>query len=255
MGKYVKQWQAIKAKFEQDANIKRPTETVKKAIIGTVQKSSGLTPVLQEIDDALEKKQRYPLEKALNKYHSVQEPYVAFVRQEMSKYPADQYEDVALAFATYMREMLGIEQKVAADAKALQQEKSGGGAAIEWLFLEADVKGTVEKAKKDFAAFPALEKKFGLLKKAEPALKAAQDYTKAAARTEVNNALAALKDFQVKAVACAKGCDPALADADAKKQPKYITAVQSYQTAMRSLTTSRAATQIKNLEAAQAATA
>lgn len=252
MGKYVSKWQDIKDKFEKSTNLKRPTETVKRAIVGTVQKSSGLTPVLQEIDTALEKKQRYPLEKALNKYHSVQEPYVSFLREEMKKYPADQYENIALAFATFMREMLMIEQDVAADAKALQEQKSPGATGIKWLFLEADVKATIEKAKKDFSPFATLEKRFGLIKKADPAFKAAQDYTKAAARTEVNNALAALKDFQTKALSCANACDAPLKDTDANKQDKYIAAVKSFQKAMQDLRTSRAATQIKNLEAAAA---
>jgi hypothetical protein len=249
LGKYVAEWQKIKANFEAEANMKRPQESVKKAIIGTVQKASGLTPALQEIDTALEKKERVTLERALNKYHSVQEPYVSFVKKEMMTYDSITQEDVVKAYAKFMREMLMIEQKVADEAKALQEAKSPGAAAIQWLFLEADVKGTVEKAKKGLGAFAALEKKYQLVKKADPAIKAAEDYTKAAARTEVANALKALKDFQAKATACAKACDPALKDKDVQKLDAYKTAVTSFQSAMSSLASSRVATQIKNLEA------
>lgn len=252
MGKYVQKWQAIKAEFEKDAEMARPKESVKAGILGTIKKASGLTPVLQEMDTALEKKQRYPLEKALNKYHSVQEPYVGFLREEMKKYLDDPELKIAGAFTKMMREMLALEQEAAADAKKLQEEKSPGGAAIQWLFLEADVKGTIEKAKKDFTPFAALEKKFGLVKKADPAIEAAKEYTKAAARTQMAEALKALKDFQTKALAAATACDKALSDADAKKQEKYIKAVESYKDAMKSLTTSRAAAQIKKLEEALA---
>lgn len=250
MGKYVKQWQAIKAKFEADAKIKRPKETVTKAMLFTVQKASGLTPALEEVDKALEKKERLTLEKAMNKYHLVQEPYVKFVRSEMSKYDPGTDEDVVLAFGTFMRQMLMIEDDISKDAKKLQEDKGGTGTeGIKWLFLEADVKATVEKAKKDFAAFAALEKRFGLIKKADSSIKSAQDYTKAAARTEVANAIKALKDFQVNARSCAKGCDPAIADKEAQKAPKYIESVKSFQKAMNDLAAARAATQLKELEA------
>lgn len=252
MGKYVKQWQAIKAKFEADAKIKRPKESTTKAMLFTVSKASGLTPALEDIDKALDKKERLTLEKAMNKYHQVQEPYVSFVRSEMKKYDPDTDEDVVLAFGTFMREMLGIEIDVAKDAKALQEAKGGTGTdGIKWLFLEADVKATIEKSKKDFAAFAALEKRFNLIKKGDPAIKAAQDYTKAAARTEVANAIKALKDFQVKARDCAKGCDPAINDKEVqlKKNEKYMEAVKSFQKAMNDLASARAATQLKELEA------
>ncbi len=246
----MKEWEAIKQKFETDAGIKRPKESVKKAILGTVQKSSGLTPVLQEVDNALDKKERATLEKAMNKYHTVQEPYVAFVRNEMKTYDATLDEDIVLAFATFMREMLKLEDKMSADAKALQEKKSPGATGITWLFLEADVKGTIEKAKKDFAAFSTLEKKFKLIDNAGPALKAAQEYTKAAARTEVKNALKALKEFQVKARVAANACDAALKDTEAKTKSKYIDSVTSFKSAMNSLSTaSRTTEQIKSLEA------
>ncbi len=250
MGKYVKEWEAIKAKFEASAGIKRPTETVKNAMLGDLKKASGLTPMLQEIDTALEKKQRAPLEKALNRYHNMQEPYVAFLRTEMKKYSPDTDEDIVLAFGNFMREMLGIEDKVSADAKALQEEKSPGATAIKWLFLEADVKGTIDKAKKDFIPYAAFEKRFGLVKKSEPAFESVQKYTKAAARTEVANALKALKEFQANAKACATACNTALHDKEALKVEKYIDAVKSYQSAMSSLATaSRTEAQVKNLEA------
>lgn len=250
MGKYVAEWEKIKKEFETTAGMKRPTETVKKAIIGTVQKSSGLTPALKDVDSALDKKERLTLEKAMNKYHSIQEPYVAFLRKEMSNYNANDHEDVIIAFTTFMRKMLMLEDEMSKDAKKLQEAKSPGATAIKWLFLEADVKGTVEKAKKDFTAFAPLEKRFLLVKKADPAMKAANDYTKAAARTEVANALKSLKEFQTEARKCATACDAALKDKDAQKADKYIDSVKSYQKAMNDLATSRAAIQIKNLETA-----
>ena len=53
MGVYVTRWEQLKKDFEQESNQKRPLETVKKALIGTISKSSGVTPVLKDVDSAL----------------------------------------------------------------------------------------------------------------------------------------------------------------------------------------------------------
>jgi hypothetical protein len=258
MGKYVKDWETLKTNFEANTGKTRPKETVKKAIIGTVQKASGLTPLLKDIDSAIEKKERLNIEKALNKFHSVQESYVMFLQNERKPYLAmtnDGDEDMLKEYGKLISGLLNIEKEVADDAKKVQEQKSGDGASsITWLFLEADVKGTIAKAKKDFTPFAALEKKFNLIKKADPSLAVAQEYTKAAAHTEVAKALAALKDFQIKAAACATACDTALKDKDAVKSQPYINAVKSYQKAMRDLSTAaRIADQIRRLTAMQAA--
>lgn len=54
MGRYVKRWQTITAKFETDAKIKRPRESVTKVVL-TVSKASVLTPALEHIGNALDK--------------------------------------------------------------------------------------------------------------------------------------------------------------------------------------------------------
>ena len=257
MGKYVKKWETLKASFETNTGLARPKETVKKAIIGTVQKASGITPALQAIDNAIEKKERLTLEKALNKYHTVQEPYVAFLREELKQYQplaADPvYENICLEFGKFIRGMLTIEDEAGKEATQLQVSKGGATAGIQFLFLEADVKNTIAKGKKDFTAYANFEKRFNLVKKTDPALAAAQTYTKAAAHTEYKNALDAIKDFQTKALAVASACDVALNDNDVKKKEneKYKDSVDSFKKAWRDLANaSRTADQIRQLTAA-----
>ena len=257
MGKYVKRWDALKQTFVQKTGLARPKETVKSALRGTVEKASGITPALQAVDTALEKKERFTLEKALNKFHSVQEPYVAFLRSELKPYQqqADDpvYEAICLEFTAFIRGMLLIEHDAGEDAKKLQEAKSPGATGVKFLFLESDVKGTIAKGKKDFTPYAALESRLKLLKKTDPALAAAEKYTKAASHTDYKNALAALKEFQSKANDCATACDAALKDADAKKQEKYLEAVQSFKKAWRDLANaSRTTDQLNQLTAAAA---
>jgi hypothetical protein len=53
---YVSRWEKLKKTFET-TGVDRPKLT-KDTIFGTIQKASGITPVLKEIDTAIEKKQR-----------------------------------------------------------------------------------------------------------------------------------------------------------------------------------------------------
>jgi hypothetical protein len=53
MGVYLAEWDKLKKAFETDTNRARPKETVQKALIGTVAKSSGITPALKDVESAL----------------------------------------------------------------------------------------------------------------------------------------------------------------------------------------------------------
>lgn len=255
MGVYLTRWEKLKTDFETNANKKRPLETVKKALVGTIEKSSGITPVVKAIDAALEKKQRVPLEKALNDLMAVRSTYCSFLTKEQTPHLHDPNDPDLTIWTAYRDLIKGIEKLEMDGAEAAKklQETKGAGASITWMGLEGDVKGTVAKAKKDFEKFSAQEKKNGLLKKADGALKAAKAYTEAAARTNFGAAKVALETFKVEAKKCADACATV---AHAEHDGPYKTAVESYEKGMRDLSTaSRIDAQIRNLQnAAQAAT-
>jgi hypothetical protein len=252
MGTYLKRWEHLKAQFEKDAQHPRPNETTKNIILGTVKKPSGLSPVIKDVDTALEKKQRLPIEQALNKLFQVRGIYAMFLTQEQKKFlndPDDPEMTVWIAYKELIFGIQKIEEDASKEAKALQEEK-GDGPAIQWLSLEGDVKGTVDAAKKGFGNFKAQEKKNNLLGKASAAVKAAESYTKAAAHSKVKEAREALELFKKEAKRCADDCEKVLAE----KDQNYKKAIQSFHDAMKALSTlARIDAQIKNLQEAEKA--
>ena len=252
MSDYLKRWEKLKKDFETASGSKRPKETVKKALLGTVQKASGLTPVLKDIDTALSKKQRAPLEQALNKLMVVRSDYGKFLMKEQAQYvnsPDDPDMTIWKAYKDLLFGIQKLEEDAAVDAKKLQETKQTGVTGITWLGLEGDVKGTVADAKKKFTSFADKEKKYNLLKKAEGAVKAAEAYTKTAARTEYTNARKALELFKSEAKKCADECAKVLS---AEKDDNYKKAVRSFHDAMKALSVlARIDQQIRNLAAAE----
>jgi hypothetical protein len=247
MGVYVTRWEKLKKKFETDTQISRPKEAIVKALGVTIEKSSGITPVLKEIDAAIEKKQRLPLEKALNNLFKVRSSYASFLIKEQSL-----YQDDPVIWQGYKNFIMGIqklEEDGAHEAKSLQEAKSTGP-AVTWMGLEGDLKGTLEKAKKDFSSYPLQEIKNGMIKKADPALKAAKAYTEAAAHSNYAAAVKALQDFKVEACKCGDAANKQAG----KETGKYKDALASYGKAMRDLgNAARVDAQIRNLQQAQAA--
>lgn len=247
MGKYVKEWEALKQSFQANTGQKRPKDKVNLGLLA-IEKSSGITPALQTIDTAIDKKERLTLEKALNSYHSVQENYLKLVQKEMKAEPDI---DIQQEYAKFMRALLEIERKAGEDATKVQETKGGAATGIKFLFLEADVKGTIDHAKKSFEPFSKFESKFKLIDKAAPAKAAAKTYTEAAAHTKYQDAINALEDFKTKAKACSVACKKVLDDAEVKKNDGYVEKVKSFEKAMNDLSASaRVAAQIKDLNAA-----
>jgi hypothetical protein len=239
----------LKKNFETTTGAKRPQETVKKALVGTVAKASGITPVLKDVDTAIEKKERKPLEQALNKLMVARSAYCTFLSQEQKKYNPMQDDTQQAVWAAYRDLIMGV-QKIESDAadqaKTLQETK-GAGQAIQFFALEGDVKGTVVAAKKGLAPYAALDKKYNLLKASEGAVRQAEAYTKAAARTQVKEAIAALQSFKDEA----KKCYEALAKVlPLEKDAGFLKALQAYHDAMKALASvGRVDAQIKNLKA------
>jgi hypothetical protein len=251
---YVARWEKLKKDFETAFQAKRPMLKVKDADAGIVTKSSGITPVLKDIDTALQKKERKTLERAINKLMVVRGPYATLLAKEAGKY-SDWNEDlsfqaISTAFRDFMMGLQKLEVDAAADAKKLQETK-GAAAGIEFFALEGDVKGTVSSAKKGLAKFATLEKKHSLLKLSDAAVKQAEIYTKTAARTEVKAAKQALLNFKTEA----KKCADALAKVSKLETDKdFLKALTSYQNAMQALSAmTRVDAQIRNLTAMEQA--
>jgi hypothetical protein len=254
VGAYLKRWEQLKQDFQNTTQKSRPKETTQKLLLGTVQKSSGLTPVLKDVDTALEKKQRVPLEQALNKLFQTRGTYATFLMHEQKQFlndPNDPDLKIWTAYKDFIFGIQKIEEDASKEAKTLQETKGGVAEGITWLSLEGDVKGTVQAAKKGFAAFAAQEKKNNLLSKANGAVKAAETYTKAAARTQLTEARKALELFKQEAKNCADACAKVLS---AEKDEKYKKEVQHFHDAMKALgTAARIDAQIKNLTTAEKA--
>ncbi len=221
---------------------------VKDADAGVVAKSSGITPVLKDIDTALGKKERKTLERAINKLMVVRGPYATLLAKEAGKYSNwgddPSFEGISTAFRAFMMGLQQLEVDAGADAKKLQ-EKKGAAEGIEFFALEGDFKGTVAAAKKEFAKFAALEKKHGLIKAADAAVKQAEIYTKTAARTEVNAARQALVNFKAEAKKCADAWAKVLKLETDKEFLKVLTKQQNAMQAMSNL--ARIDAQIKKL--------
>jgi len=247
---YVARWEQLKKDFEQATGKSRPRETVKKAVLGTIQKASGITPILKDMDTALQKQERTPLEQSLNKLFAARGVYAIFLSKEQSNFLNDPQDPNLLVWTAYRDLIFGmqkIETDAAAEAKTLQEKKNPGKVAIEWLSLEGDLKGTIAAAKKDLALSPDLEKKHGVLKKADAALKDTEAYTKAAARTEYKAARNALVSFKANAKKCASDLAPII-NAE-KSAANFTKAVQKFHDAMKALSAlGRVDAQINNLK-------
>jgi hypothetical protein len=250
---YLARWEKLKTDFEANTGRARPKEETKKFLIGTVQKASGVTPVLKDVDTAIEKKQRTPLEQSLNKLMAIRSSYCTFLTSQQSVFaPGKATEDLAIwtEYRDLIKGLEAIETDASKDAKTLQEEKSPGKQGIMWLSLEGDLKGTVEAAQKQLKPFAALEKKADVLKKANSSIKAAEEYTKAAARTQPTEARQALNKFKTEAAKCADDLDKI---AKAATDVGFKKAVTSFQSAMKALSVAaRVDAQINNLKAMEA---
>ena len=248
MGAYVTRWEQLKQDFETESNQKRPLDTVKNALLGTVAKASGVTPVLKDVDSALQKKERKPLEQAINKLMVQRSSYCTFLAKEQAKY--DHGGDIWMAYQGLIKGLEKIEKDAGDAAKALQEAKSPNQKGIEFFALEGDIKGTIVAAKKSLGPYAALEMKYALLKKSEAAVKLAETYTKTAARTQAKEARQALEAFKI---ACKKCADELANVLAAEKDPGFHKALQAYHGAMKALSTlARVDAQIKNLKAMEA---
>lgn len=227
---YAARWELLKKTFEKNTGLERPKLT-KDTLIGTVQKASGITPVLKDIDTAIAKKQRTPLAQAIAKFMAVRGPYVEILMKETGHLMASNDDELAAAYVKLQSGLQQIAVDASAELKAVQEAKTPNAVAVEFLEIEGDVKATIATAKKDLAPFAALEKKHKVLANADATLKETEKYTKAAARMEYTAAVVALTKFKMAAKKAAE--DLAKVVAAEKSNDKFTTAVQKFQKAMK----------------------
>lgn len=234
----------------------------KTALVAYLKADTGMTPALKDVDAAFGKGHRKAAMQALTRLHGVIEK-AAMQLQKISlaanskaaatkdKAAVNALGEIHMAGFEFKKKLTGFETAVAKKLEALQQAKSPTNAKIDIISLEGDMNGALSKFKTDAKKYPELEKKFKTLNAAKPAEKAMQAYSKAAARTKVSDALAALDDF-FQCVDDLTSHRNAIAKDKSKPDQKYVDAVTSLCDALKTIKSQRGAVSHKNLKALQA---
>ncbi len=173
-----------------------------------------------------------------------------------TKDPADKLkkkmlDDLVETIFTYKQGILKLESTAAKAIETLQVEKSPQGKKIDIISIEGDMKGALEKFKKDVKAFVAEEKFFKAVAKCEALEKTMHAYSKAAARTEVKAALTALDQFFVAIGEIVKVSNSLDRSKPAPPAP-YKKAIESFCKALDTIKKQRGEVSHKNLKALEA---
>jgi hypothetical protein len=181
-------------------------DDVRKGIIELVKRDTGLTPALKVVDAAFAKRHRATVMKALTKVHTViEENTKVFQRAAVPAMNAandafgtgayDALNDIAMCIKDFNGKVIKLETDIAKELEDLQEAKGTTGVKVEIISLEGDMKGAVEKFKKDIKNFKDLEKKFKVMDKVDKMAETMRTYSDAAARTQVTEARKALEKF------------------------------------------------------------
>jgi hypothetical protein len=244
---FVADWEQLKKGFDTAAKAVQNPNDAERAFLAVMAKPTGLTPTLKDVDSAFAKGYRKPANEALLKFYAKREPLALLLAKVMPKLDDDQLLQAAMKMNSGLP---ALEKSIQAKLKELQDEKAGAAGASDWnllLLFETDLKKNIDTLTKDLkaGALPAIEKKHNVLKLPATAVKHMDAYSKAAARLEAKDALAALKAFVAAAQACANDCDKVLAK---EKDADYTKAVQRFAKDLRTLCTARVSVQQKKLE-------
>jgi hypothetical protein len=222
MATFLERWEKAKKDFDQHAK-KMPKELLQ---------PSGLTPLLKEVDAAFAKKQRKIALQALTKFNVGRQKYASLLAHQVG--PSSTLDPAALkAVMTLITAIGTIETDAAHAVETLQEDKGGTKDPIKILILEGDLKSNIERTKKALGPHAAIDKKYEVLKLVQPAVKAMEAYSKAAARTQVKEAHDALDLFVGLARKCHLYCDQIL---HKEKTAAYVAIVQSFANDLKSFT-------------------
>jgi hypothetical protein len=244
MPTFLSRWDTAKKAFDQHAKNEK-----------TLQQTSGLTPLLKDVDAAFAKKQRKVALQALTKFNVGRQKYTRFLALQVG--PSSAHDPtIQKAVMALIDAIKVIETDIAHAVEALQEDKQPANApkdAIKILILEGDLKSNIARTKKALQPFAAIDKKYDLLTLAQPAVKAMEAYSKAAARTQVKEAHDALASY----VALARKCNAYCAQIVSKEKTEdYTKVVKSFANDLKTLTEgSRVQQQLQALHARMTAAA
>ena len=232
-------------------------------VVALLKAETGMTPALKEVDAAFAKKYRKAVMQGLTKVHAVIEKSAMQVQRvavragnkatEVTERNAQNaLGEIQMIGMEFKRQITGFETRIAKELESLQEEKSPEGTKINIISLEGDMNGALAKFKSATKPHAELEKKLKVLGATDPAVRAMQAYSKAAARTQVNEALVALEAF-FKGVDTLDAHGRKVAQGNPKPDPDYLKAVDSLCAAFRAIKTQRGMDSHRNLKQLEAA--
>lgn len=240
---FANEWSQAKKDFEAQTGQKKPAP-VAQTLFGIERKSTDIASALRAIDTALAKKSRNDLVEAYKKYAIAQNEYVTFTRTARKGLGDEERPFLDVLVSSLNK----ISAKVGAEIEKLREAK--GGVKIPADTFLADFKADralFEKAVKSAAA----EKKWGLLKRSEPVLKALESYSTHSAKSDYAKAAADLVEFKSQADKFAVHCDTATdMEAEVKASADYVKRVVEFQKFVANLWPSRIKRQKEFLDAA-----
>ncbi len=240
---FADEWNKAKKDFETETGKKKPAP-VAQTLFGIERKSTDIASALRAIDTALEKKSRNDLVEAYKKYAIAQNEYVTFTRTARKGLGDEERPSLDMLLISLNR----ISAKVGAEIEKLREAK--GGVKIPADTFLADFKADralFEKGVKNTAA----EKKWGLLKRSEPALKALESYSTHSAKSDYAKAAADLADFKSEAEKFAVHSDTAIEmEAKVPASADYVKRAKEFQKFVANMWPSRIKRQKEILDAA-----
>jgi hypothetical protein len=203
MSDFHAEWSQAKKEFEKETGQKKPAP-VQKTLFGIDRKSTDIASSLKAVDAALAKKSRNDAVEAFKKFSAAQNEYVNFTNTAR-KGLDDNAKDNLMVLVARINQ---LSKKVGAEIEKLREEK--GGVKVPSDTFLADFSADRNAFEKGAKASAELEKKWGLLKRSEPMLKALQAYAGFSAKSDYAKAAAALTLFKQEADKFSVHCDLAL---------------------------------------------
>jgi len=233
MSDFAGDWAKLKKNFDA-TGLKRLTG-IRETMVGTIQKGTGISEALREIDAAIAKKGRAGLAQAINKFLVMRDPFCKIISERAKKAAMVDHDDAAAE--AYVSLTSGLQKIAVAAADELKkiQEQKNPAATVPMIELEGDVKATVNDAHRSLLAFPVLLKQHKVVATADAAIKEAEIYTKAGAKGDYKTAIDALTKFKAAAKKAAEDLGK-IADKE-KSNSDFTKAVEKFEKGMKDFST------------------
>jgi G3E family GTPase len=240
---FANEWSQAKKDFEAQTGQKKPAP-VAQTLFGIERKSTDIASALRAIDAALAKKSRNDLVEAYKTYAIAQNEYVTFTRTARKGLGDEDRPFLDVLVSSLNK----ISVKVGAEIEKLRESKGGVKIPADTFLADFKADRTLfEKGVKSTAA----EKKWGLLKRSEPMLKALESYSTHSAKSDYAKAAADLADFKSEADKFAVHSDTAIEmEAKVTASADYVKRTKEFQKFVANLWPSRIKRQKEFLDAA-----